>query len=283
MTNVFGFHFVKGQKASIDKFDGSDFIVKKVSKQCSEKLDNIDESQNEHKKRMSLPLSLTILKYLALFIGMIMFVGILRAEVSILEAFENAPFVFYAGGIAWVVYAVLLLSEWLKKNKHMASDSYTEYIDDTQQQTTVSMQELGIPQNAPSVDVFCYAYKYNKKNEQVQVKSDFKYIALEMYIFQDEHKLYLADLTTVFAFDKKEFVNLEKIEKRTAFSGWNKEDTLNSERYKKYKLTANQYGTIFCKYHYSLQISSNGKLFELLIPPYEIATFANIIGKTYKE
>lgn len=283
MTNIFGFHFEKGSKTFVDKFDGSEFIIKKVSAQSSEKLDSIEESKDEHSKKMSLPLPLTLLKYLALFAGMITVVSVLRAEVTVSQAFANAPFIFYISGIGWVIYAILQLAEWLKKKKHIASDSFAEYVEEAQKHATASKQELGIPQSAPSVDVFCFAYKYNKKNEQVQAKSDFKYLPLELYIFQDAQKLYLADITTVFAFDKKDFVNIEKIEKRTTFNGWNKEEAINSAKYKKYKLTANQYGTVFCKYYYSLQISSNSKLYEILIPPYEIATFASIIGKNYAE
>lgn len=283
MTNIFGFHFEKGSNVDVDKFDGAEFIVKEVSAQTSEKLDSINESTDEHSKKMNLPLPLALLKYLALFAGMITVVSVLRAEVTVSEAFSNAPYVFYIGGIGWIIYAILQLTEWLKKKKHIASDSFAEYLEKAENHAAASKQELGIPQNAPCVDVFCFAYKYNKKDEQVQAKSDFKYLPLELFIFQDEQKLYLADLTTVFAFDKKDCVNIEKIENRTTFKGWNKEEAINSAKYKKYKLTANQYGTVFCKYYYSLQISSNSKLYEILIPPYEIATFASIIGKTYKE
>ena len=111
MINIFGFHFEKGSKIEIQEFDGSEFIIKKLSQQNSERLDDINESKEEHEKKMSLPLPLALLKYIALFAGMIAVVGILRAEVTIAQAYANAPAVFYIGGIGWVVYVILQLTE----------------------------------------------------------------------------------------------------------------------------------------------------------------------------
>lgn len=110
-----------------------------------------------------------------------------------------------------------------------------------------------------------------------------KYQTVECYLFQNESKIFLADITMVLGFKKSDFVKIEKITKKVTSQGWNKDSAINSEKYKKYKLTQNQYGTVFYKYHYSLQITHEGTIYEILIPPYEIATISKLLNLTYEE
>ena len=282
MKNVFGVQHSKDKKTSINDFDGAEFICKQIKAERLDSINNIDEAEEVQKKKMSLPLPLSILKGLSFFAGMVIILGILRADVTISEAFANAPGIFYALPIVWIIFGILQVMEIVKKKKHMASDEFEEFIQNSEETAARSMQELGIPITAPLVDVFSYAYKL-KKDKTVPVSGNNQYVTVEFFLYQDESKLYLADHTSVFGFNKKDFVKIEKIAKRTTSLGWNKPDAFNSDKYKKYKITQNQYGTVFYKYHYSLQLSSSGKIFEILVPPYEIATISRILNLPYEE
>ena len=282
MTNVFGMLKDKTKKASANDFDGSEFIVKQINSHSMQSINNIDEANETSKKKMKLPLPLSILKSVCLFVGMITLISILRAEVTISEALENAPFVFYILGISFIIFGILQIAEIIKRKKYMSSEEYLIFVEEYEETAARAMQELGIPMTSPKIDIFSYAYKI-KKNKDYPVSGNSKYFTTPFFLFQDESTLYLSDYTAVFGFKKNDFVKIEKIAKKTTSLGWNKEDAINSEKYKKYKLTQNQYGTVFYKYYYSLQISRAGKIFEILVPPYEIATLAKLINLPYKE
>ena len=213
---------------------------------------------------------------------MITVVGILRADVTISEAFANAPWAFYSAAISGIVFGVLQVYEILKKKKHTKSEEFKEFVNQSEEAVRMAKEQLCIPSSAPMVDVFVYVYKY-KKDKDVPVSGFAKYNTVECYLYQNESKIFLADITMVLGFNKCDFVKIEKITKKVTSQGWNKEQAINSEKYKRFKLTQNQYGTVFFKYHYSLQITHDGAIYEILIPPYEVSLIAKLLDLPYEE
>ena len=69
---------------------------------------------------------LSIIRLLAGFVAMIMVVGILRADVSVSEAFKNAPWAFYSAAISGIVFGILQAYEFLKKMFNSKKASFTE-------------------------------------------------------------------------------------------------------------------------------------------------------------
>lgn len=282
MKNVFGILYNAKLKSQLTEYDGACFIEKQIHSDGQEAIDDINTQQGLHEKKMSLPIPLSIIRLLAGFVAMVTVVGILRADVSVSEAFKNAPWAFYSAAISGIVFGILQAYEIFKKKKHTNSEEFKEFVNESETAIDLAKQQLGIPRNAPKVDIFVYVYKL-KKDVDVPVSGLSKYQTVECYLFQNESKIFLADITMVLGFKKSDFVKIEKITKRVTSQGWNKDSAINSEKYKKYKLTQNQYGTVFYKYHYSLQIAHEGTIYEILIPPYEIATISKLLNLTYEE
>ena len=282
MKNVFGILYNPKSKDNHPNYDGACFIEKEIRSDGQEAIDEINSQHAHHKKKMSLPLPLSIVRLLAGYVALIMVVSILKADVTLAEAFSNAPWTFYSAAISGVIFGILQLYEVIKKKKHTCSDEFKEFVNNSEEAVRIAKEQLGIPQNAPSIDVFVYVYKY-KNNKDFPVSGMAKYQTVECYLFQNKDKLFLADLSMVLGFEKSNFYKIEKISKRVTSQGWNKEHAINSEKYKKYKLTQNQYGTVFIKYHYSLQLAHDGNIFEILIPPYEIETISKLLNLTYQE
>ena len=63
--------------------------------------------------------------------------------------------------------------------------------------------------------------------------------------------------------------------KKANMDEWNKDVPFNKGEYKQYKITSNDYGTIFCRY-YAMQISDVFGEYELFFPEYELAQFKAI-------
>lgn len=282
MKNVFGILYNSKTKTKAVDYDGACFIEKQIRTDNQEEIDDINSQQELHQKKMSLPLPLSIIRLIAGFVAMIAVVGILRADVTISEAFSNAPWAFYSAAISGIVFGILQVYEILKKKKHTESEEFKEFVNDSEEAVRMAKEQLGIPSSAPMVDVFVYVYKY-KRDKDVPVSGFAKYNTVECYLFQNESKIFLADITMVLGFNKCDFVKIEKISKKVTSQGWNKDQAINSEKYKKYKLTQNQYGTVFFKYHYSLQVAHEGKIYEILIPPYEVALIAKLLNLPYEE
>jgi len=282
MKNVFGILYDSKAKNKSGDYDGACFIEKQIRSDGQDAIDDINTQQELHQKKMSLPLPLSIIRLIAGFVAIITVVGILRADVSISEAFANAPWAFYSAAISGIVFGILQIYEILKKKKHTKSEEFQEFVADSEEAVRMAKEQLGIPLSAPMIDVFVYVYKY-KKEKDVPVSGLAKYNTFECYLFQNESKIFLADITMVLGFNKSDFVKIEKITKKVTSQGWNKEQAINSEKYKKYKLTQNQYGTVFFKYHYSLQLSHKGNIYEILIPPYEVALIAKLLALPYEE
>ena len=282
MKNVFGILYNPKSKDNHPNYDGACFIEKEIRSDGQEAIDEINSQHAQHEKKMSLPLPLSIVRLLAGCVALIMVVSILKADVTLAEAFSNAPWAFYSAAISGVIFGILQIYEVIKKKKHTSSDEFKEFVNNSEEAVRIAKEQLGIPQNAPSIDVFVYVYKY-KNNKDFPVSGMAKYQTVECYLFQNKDKLFLADLSMVLGFEKSNFYKIEKISKRVTSQGWNKEHAINSEKYKKYKLTLNQYGTVFFKYHYSLQLAHDGNIFEILIPPYEIETISKLLNLTYQE
>lgn len=281
MTNIFG--ILKDKKRTTQsEFDGACFICKRIESDGLENINDLNKAAEAQNKKMNLPLPLAIIKGIAFFVGMVLIIGILRADVSLSEAFNNAPEIFYILPVAWLIFAALQFTAYLKKKNHMASDEFQQFLSETEETAVQSMQQLGIPSNAPMVDTFTFPYKI-KKEKLVPSSGNSQYVTVEFFIYQDADHLYLADHTTVFGFNKKDFVKIEKVSKKATSYGWNKDEPINSEKFKKYKLGQNQYGVVFYKYYYSIQLSKDGKIYELLIPPYEVTTFAAILNLPFEE
>ena len=282
MKNVFGILYNSKTKDKAADYDGACFIEKQIQSDGQDAINDINIQQELQQKKMSLPLPLSIIRLIAGFVAMITVVGILRADVTISEAFANAPWAFYSAAISGIVFGVLQVYEILKKKKHTKSEEFKEFVNESEEAVRMAKEQLGIPSSAPMLDVFVYVYKY-KKGKDVPVSGFAKYNTVECYLYQNESKIFLADITMVLGFNKCDFVKIEKITKKVTSQGWNKEQAINSEKYKRFKLTQNQYGTVFFKYHYSLQITHDGAIYEILIPPYEVALIAKLLDLPYEE
>ena len=65
--------------------------------------------------------------------------------------------------------------------------------------------------------------------------------------------------------------------------GWNKDVAYNKDKYKDYKITMNQYNIYFFKPYYLIKINDGVEDFEIIVPPYEIEHFNEILNLEIKE
>jgi hypothetical protein len=161
----------------------------------------------------------------------------------------------------------------------MESDEYKYAISKSESVDRNSLLELNIPSFAPTVDIFMWLYK-TKKDGTIKNALSAEYDSTEMYVFEENGNLCLADLSAVYSIAPiSSFKKIEYITKKSSFSYWNKDEAYNKGIYKEYRITADKYETeYYIKNLCSVQFELNGEEYEIIVPPYDIYAFENILG-----
>ena len=260
-----------------EEFDGKGFVVRTVNPILEEEINSHLETNETLEKKASLPKALKIIKLIAFYGALIIVVGILRSlgDVSLKEAYGNAPFLFYIGGVLILTFAVLKIYE-ANKHEDVAQSEEVKHLEtESTELLKNALLDLKVPEESILVDVFSYGYKV-KNGKEKQLTSFFQYINTEMHLFKEEDNLCLANAHEVYSIPISYIKSIKMINKKATVFGWNKELAYNSPEYKKYKIAVNNYGTLFIKPYYSILINNGFEDFELLVPSYDIDKFLNL-------
>ena len=272
-------------KTKESRMDGVTFISRRLPQSQQRALDDLRDKLAVMEKKARLPLALSILKTVGMLLAMLIFVSLLRSlgKVTFSQAYENAPWVFWSGGIGAAVWAVLALVDYLMGKRVKGTEEYQYIVGQVERILASTYDLLGVPQSAIPVDVLSmqYSCKDGKMKRATMRMTD--YINLEMKVFADEEALYLADVETVYAVARTDLAVIRKVNKRVSIPGWNKPVAYNKGMFKEYKLTANKYGHIFMKPYYQLVIRRDGQEYALEFPPYELPTFQKLTGQQVVE
>ena len=91
-------------------------------------------------------------------------------------------------------------------------------------------------------------------------------------------KFYFANIEGKYEFYRDDIKGIRTVGKRYSMNDWNKEYPYDDERYKKYKLTLDRYGVIYGKNYHIPEVESNGQLWGIYFPSYELPLFEALSG-----
>ncbi len=282
MKNVFGVLCEKGKEAR--RYDGERFVVRKADAGFKEKLESFVDEALDVEAKAGLPPVLNIIKWLAGAAFLLVIAAVVRGfgEVSIAQMFKNAPVLFCCGGAGAVVWLILFALEKVKYKKIDNTGAIDEINNKALNIELQCEEELGIPHDAPRVDIFSFEYKEKNGKDKVKESVGGMYISNEMRLFKEDDNLCLADFTDVYEFSIDGFKKFVLKKKRASFDEWNKEEEYDKGEYKQYKIRTNDYGTYFCKY-YALQYADVFGEYEIFFPEYELKNFEQILNLPVEE
>lgn len=274
-TNLFG---MKKEKSLQEiQIDGNAFISKQVDIEHEQRLDENIEYANEQERKSTLPLSLSIIKHIAFFFVLIIGINLIGPKTKIKTAYANAPYLFYIGAVAIVLFLYLLILEKVRAKKVVQSEEFKDFVSHVDETIERSMVELEIPMDAQVIDVFSFTYRINKKGEKkINTNPFFHYMNTQLHVYVKDDCLCLADIYQEVAIPLSSLVEIRKINKRAITGGWNKEENVNQGRFKKYKMTVNNFGSIFIKPYYAVIINDPIGEFEFYVPCYDIDTIVDL-------
>ena len=284
MRPFLGIDITKSKKNEF--LEGEEFIIASTSEVQVYATEQALEDAAELMKKAQLPLVLRMIMYICGVLGMIGFVGILRASndtdgVSISEMYQNAPWLLWGMGICLTIAGILHLLNQIKKNATLKKDESQYTIDKIEKMCSSAYEELGVPGHAKKAIVLSFTYKV-KKGMPVAKEVGFKMTPYEnsvARIWGDETCLYIADVAHKYAFPLSDLQAIRTINKSISIPGWSKEDSHpNAGKYKKYKMQVDRYGCIHFKPYHILELNHNGELWGIYFPCYELDVFEKSTG-----
>ena len=264
-----------------EQINGSEFLVQTPSAALARSLEDSTGQAKKTIEKSKLPLPFRILQYLCGFAALLIIGGMVNADVSFREGYQNAPVLHWIGGVCAVIWLILWLWSRRKSSTVLGSEDSTRTLSHLEGVADAIDRELGVPEGAKEVDVLSFFYK--AKNGSIKART--KGLQLSQYlnptfkIFSDDENLYLVNLEGKYAFPLSSIRNIHTVKKHIRIAQWNKEEKLNKGIYKQYKLTRDNYGCVHCKYYHILEVSGQSETYGIYIPCYELPVFENCLRR----
>ena len=261
------------------KENGCDkFIVKKISPELQRKHDEMYEAFAMIQKNSSIPLWLSIIYFICLFVATTFTCGFFDAamDVGFAAAYNNASWLPYVDGICIVFAAAVFFYKLYKKKSIQQSPAVQSKLEESKRLNRQCYEELCVPCDADDIDVFALPVK--TKNGKMKQATVFQYANTECKIFKDFNNLYIADVNAVYGFPLNSFTKIAARNKNATFDSWNKEEPFNKGVYKQFKVRRNNMGIFFIKPHHSLQFFAFNEEYEIVIPNYELQTLLKYVN-----
>lgn len=267
--------------------NGEAFLVASPSAAMAQSFENSMDKAEQTVESAKLPLVLRIIQTICFCVGMIFALGLVRAlgEVTIVEAYRNAPWVVWITGVCLSIWGILKIISKIKEKSVMGTEESTRAISHLEGVSNAVYAELAVPDTAKAVDILFFYYK--NRDGQIKVLEKglqiTQYFNPEFRIFKDEENLYLANLEGKYAFPLSALKTIHTVKKHIRILSWNKDEQLNKGIYKQYKLTTDNYGCVHAKCYHILEVDHSGESFGIYFPCYELPIFAELTGLTPQE
>lgn len=263
--------------------NGNCFLIARPSAATAQAFENSSKKAEAaiEKSRLSLPLR--IVQNICGVGGAIVVIGILRSlgNVTITEAYRNAPGLFWAGGVCLLIWAILKLIGTRKEKAVLGTDESAHALSSLEHICTAVYADLSVPANAREVDLFSFYYKL--KGEEIKVCEKgmqmAPYLNPVFRVYTDSDNLYIANLEGKYAFPLSDIRAIRTVRKHICMAGWNKDEAFNKGFFKQFKLTTDNYGRIHCKSYHILEVERGGELWGIWFPCYELPVFEILTGR----
>ena len=205
------------------------------------------------------------------------FLGNLK-DAGFAQTYLSFGWALYVGIASIAVSAIFFLTAIINVRKFMKSPKIQNLLKEQEELEQRIAKSLLIPEDCAEIDIMYRPYKIKKGKVKYQNKS---YENLPMRVFTEDENLCLADTFGVWAVPLSDITSIIEFPGRATLSYWNKEEEINS---KKYKRKVKYYkGDFFVNGYYSLQLMRGGEEWEVLIPSYDIDCIFELTGKTPAE
>ncbi len=272
------------EKKNNEEINGKEFVVQTTSPVLLEAYNKASEEIDGFCKKVIMPLPVRIVYGALGFVAMVVTAGIGKAivkndDISFIDAYRNAPVMFWIGIAAWILFWVISVF-YNRKGKAMAkSDEFNHAQAKTLSLVNSIYTELGVPAQAPFVDILSFQYKIKdgKLKPKNKEGKTVPFINIAFKIHNDGQKLYLTETENKYAFELSALKGIKVIKEKGFIQNWNKETPFDDPAYEQYKITNNDHGIYFKKYCI-LELEHNGESWEIYFPDYDLPVVEQATG-----
>lgn len=262
--------------------EGACFIAATVSDLTRQSYERALSTAAEKLDNAQIPGLLRGAKTLCGWTAALIALGVLRAlgNVTIAEAYDNAPFLFWAFGGCAAMWLVLVLLNHRKMKTVTTGEDFTMSARRLESEIDRVLRELQVPENAKEVDVVQvnHRWKDGKLKQNTQGMETTPYTNVPMRVFRREDALCLASTINRFELPIAQLRCLRRVKKPLIIQGWNKEEPINAEFYKPYKLTMDNYERVHTKAYGLLELCHEGVEWAVWLPSYELNYISALTG-----
>lgn len=263
-------------------YEGECFIAATVSDLTRQSYERALQGAVTHVEGAKLPLVLRGIKGFCGCVAALIFIGVLRSlgNVSLAEGYANAPGLHWACGVCGLVWAVLALLSRRKSKTVTAQEDFTQAMRRLEGEISRIRMELGVPENAKDVDVVRVAHRWKDGKLKISTKGSetTPYANISMPVYRREDQLCFADLENRYELPISAMTALRRVKKPLVIQDWNKDEPINSEFYKPYKLSMDNYSRVHTKAYGLLELHHNGVDWAVWLPPYELNYISALTG-----
>lgn len=268
-----------------EQVNGNEFLVAKPSNTLVQSFERSSENAEETIEKSKLPMPIRIIQWICGAGGAIVAVGIVRSllrsdGISVQQAYQNAPGLFWFAGIALLVWVVLKLVSVRKAKSVLETDESSQTFDNLESTCDAIFTELSVPKDSKEADILSFFYKVKDGEIKMTQKGmQMVHCINSVYkVFADSENLYIANIEGKYAFPLSSVKGIRTVKKHISMPEWNKEERFNKGVYKQYKLTTDDYGHIHSKFYHIIEVDYNGELSGIYIPCYELPVFEELTG-----
>lgn len=262
--------------------EGDCFIAASTSRAVSSAMERAAEGAAVQLRKSKLPFPLGWIRTVCGWAAALLLFSIIRAlrSVTLLEGYENAPFLFWLTGICGAVWLVLTVIGAVIRKNVQATEDFTVAVKRMEDQVDAAFRELGVPADAKDVDVIAISHRWkNGKLKPVAYGLETSERTTEPFkVFLREDRLCFATPEHRYEFDRAELQVLRSVKKHIYSKGWNKEEDYDEGFYKPYKLTVDNYGRIHMRSYGLLELEHEGIRWAIWLPPYELNYISALMG-----
>ena len=259
------------------------FVDCHTSPALSQALERLTEQAESTVDKAKLSRVLRIIQALSGFTAFVTIFGTVKAltgedSVTLSEAYQNAPALFWVGGCCLVLWAILKLLSLKKQKAVLESDEGAQTFQNLEGVSEAIFTELSAPKGTPDVDIFFFAYKSKENEVKVVSRGMFQYVNAVFRIYADNEALYLVNLEARYAFPHASLRAIHTVKKTISAYEWNKDADVKDDRYKPYKLSLGDANVVNSKWYHILEMEHEGERYGLYFPSYELPAFEALTG-----
>lgn len=265
--------------------EGACFLAATVSDLTRQSYERALTATAEKVERAQLPGILRGIRTGCGWLAAVIFIGILKSDATLAEGYQNAPVLYWLLPILAAAWGGLSLLNRRKVQSVTAGEDFTMTARRMESEIDRAFRELQVPENAKEVDIvqLTHRWKDGKLKINTQGMETTPYTNISMQVFRREDVLCLASTINRYELPIAAMRRLKTVKKPLVIQGWNKDEPINAEFYKPYKLSLDNYERVRTRSYGLLELHHEGTDWAVWLPPYELNYISALTGLAITE